>query len=583
MIKIRNLEFEYFDRDDEGNLTDMINAIRGINFDANKGQFIAVVGKNGSGKSTFARILNRLLVPVEGTILIDKLDAMDPNNELEIRKKVGMVFQNPDNQLVGTIVAEDVAFGAENIGVEQKELWDRVYYGLEKAGLPATKEFARRRLNELSGGEKQKVAIAGVLAMKPECIVLDESTSMLDPKSRKELLDNMKKLNEELGITVILITHLMEELLYADYIYVMHMGKMVMRGRKEAVFADEPSLNKYGLMLPEVVKLKDYLIDNGIINNQYLYDIDSLVERIKMEHPKSFLLDTKMPEIEISKRKLDPVNAILFDSVSFKYGKKRVIDEVTLDVAKGEYVCVVGPTGSGKSTLLQHIPALIKPEKGTVYVDGFDVNDKSTDIRQLRCKIGYVFQYPEQQLFAKNVYEDVVFGPRNVGVSEVEAEKRAYEAIELVGLSQDVYDMPITKLSGGQKKRVALAGVLAMKPDYLILDEPLSGLDPEGREDMLSIIDILHRESGMTILMITHDLEAIANHADRVIVMNAGKMVGNGKPEEIFYDVLARDEASTDVPVITKFLYKLRKQGMPVNCFTLDMRQAVMDIVELVV
>ena len=582
MIKIRELEFEYFDRDEDGNLTDMINAIRGINFDAQKGQFIAIAGVNGSGKSTLARILNRLLVPIEGTVTIAGLDALDSDNETEIRKKVGMVFQNPDDQIVGTVVAEDVAFGAENIGVPENELMYRVMEGLEKAGLKATREFANRRINELSGGEKQKCAIAGVLAMKTECIVLDESTSMLDPVSRKELLDNMKKLNEELGITIILITHLMEELIYADYVYIMHMGRIVKRGRKEAIFADESELEKYGLTLPETVKIKNALVKKGIIKNINEFDLAAIADRVKKEHPKSFYLDVTMPEPHVQKKKINPRNAILFDGVSGGYGKKNIIEDVSFGIEKGEYVCVIGRTGSGKSTLLQHVPGLLKAKRGTVYVDGLDVSDRTTDIRKLRCKIGYVFQNPDRQLFAKNVYEDVVFGPRNVGISEVEAEKRAYESISLVGLSEDIYDMPITHISGGQKKRVALAGVLAMKPEYLILDEPLAGLDPAGKEDMLKIIDILHKDAGITIVMVTHEVDMVASHADRIIALDGGRLIADGKPEEVFYSMALNEETYDAVPAVMQLLVRLRALGMPVECDTLDINEAVEGIGRLI-
>ena len=192
MIKIRDLTFEYFDRDDEGNLTEMVNAIRGINFDAGEGEFIVVAGGNGSGKSTFAKILNRLLLPIEGTVLIGGLDAMQEENIIPIRKMVGMVFQNPDDQLIGSVVEEDVAFGAENISVPHKELVKRVEDALAQVGLAAS-----MRIEELSGGGKQKVAIAGVLAMKPRYIVLDEATSMLDPKSRRDVLQLMKELQKQ--------------------------------------------------------------------------------------------------------------------------------------------------------------------------------------------------------------------------------------------------------------------------------------------------------------------------------------------------------------------------------------------------
>ncbi len=588
MIKIRDLAFEYFERDEEGNLTDMINAIRGINFDAKKGEFIGVCGENGSGKSTFARILNRLLVPVDGTVVIGGKDALDEDNILDIRRDVGMVFQNPDDQLIGSIVSEDVAFGAENLGVNEEELWDRVITAINQAGLSTFKEasdFAGRRINELSGGEKQKVAIAGVLAMKPQCIVFDESTSMLDPKSRWDIISLMWELKEKLGITIIMITHMMEELIAADRIYVLHQGKLVAKGRREAVFSEENKLLQYGLDVPTVVKIRNKLLEMGIIRDKSIFTIDGLVERIKKEHPYSFEIGISMPEIVEKKKKLDPVNAILVNEITYGYGRTKVLDKVSLSVAKGEYVAIIGATGSGKSTLLQHIPALIKPSSGQVYVDGIDVNDRTTDIQKLRCKIGYVFQYPEQQLFAKNVYEDVVFGPRNVGISEVEAEKRAYESISLVGLSDEIYDMPINKLSGGQKRRVALAGVLAMKPEYLILDEPLAGLDPEGRREMLEIIDTLHKQAGITIIMVSHDVESVAAFADRLMVMEQGQISYNGSVKEGFYKIVMDKEyldGFENIPVIMQLLVKLRLAGMPVNPVETDITRGLKDILRFI-
>lgn len=583
MIKIKDLTFEYFERDEEGYLTDMINAIRGINFDAKKGQFIGVVGKNGSGKSTFAKILNRLLVPIEGTVVIGNMDAMDEANEQDIRKKVGMVFQNPGDQIIGSVVSEDVAFGAENIGVTQYKLWERVFNAIQKAGLVANgakvKDVADKRINELSGGEKQKVALAGVLAMEPECIVLDEATSMLDPKSRWDIIELMKELKDKLGITVIMITHMMDELIFCDNIYVMHQGKMVMKGRQEKIFADPEKLREYGLECPEIVSIKNRMFEEGLIRDNNIITLQGLVARLKSEYPLAFEKEVSLPEHIKTHNKIDPTNAILFNNVSFSYGKKKVLDNISFSVGKGEYVAIVGPTGSGKSTMLQLIPALLKCKKGAVYVDGLDVNDRSTDIRKLRCKIGYVFQYPEHQLFAKNVYEDVVFGPRNVGISEVEAQKRAYEAISLVGLSDEIYDMPINKLSGGQKRRVALAGVLAMKPEYLILDEPVAGLDPEGKKEMLGIIEALHKEVGMTIIMISHDIESVSRYADRIVVLEQGQITYTGDVASGLYDIWENDsQAMYNLPAIMQLLIKLRMSGLPVDCFAVDMEQGINNI-----
>ncbi len=590
MIKIRDLTFEYFDRDDAGHLTEMINAIRGINFDAEKGDFIAIAGKNGSGKSTFARILNRLVVPLEGTVLISGLDAMNEDNVIEIRKKVGMVFQNPDDQLIGSIVAEDIAFGAENIGVSPIKLWDQVISAVEMAGLvvydennkPNSKKAAAdmkkmlyKRINDLSGGEKQKVALAGVLAMKPKCIVLDEATSMLDPHSRKEILDTIKQLNKKLGITVIMITHLMEELSYADMVYIMHNGRVAMKGRPKDIYAREKELLALGLDIPACAKLGKMLFEEGITAASDLYEINDMAQSIKSRFPNRFFLNTKMPEERKSHKEINPMQAVLADKISFSYGDKKIFEDVSFSVSKGEYVAIIGKTGVGKTTLLQHIPGLLKPRKGQIYVDGVDLWDKYTDVRKIRCKVGYVFQYPEQQLFAKNVYEDVVFGPRNIGISEVEAEKRAYESIRLVGLPDDVYDLPLDKLSGGQRRRVALAGILAMEPEYLILDEPVAGLDPEGRRQLLEIINAINKEAGITIIAVSHDVESIAEYADRVIVLEDKSAEEFNDVSESFYHMYMKYGDLEYLPVGMQLLVVLRSMGLETDCFETDAKGAV--------
>lgn len=596
MIKIRNLTFEYFDRDDEGNLTEMVNAIRGINFDAGEGEFIVVAGVNGSGKSTFAKILNRLLLPIEGTVLIGGLDAMQEENIIPIRKMVGMVFQNPDDQLIGSVVEEDVAFGAENIGVPHKELVKRVEDALAQVGLSAS-----MRIEELSGGGKQKVAIAGVLAMKPRCIVLDEATSMLDPKSRRDVLQLMKELQKQ-GITIILITHLMEELLLADWIYVMHQGRLAMKGSREAIFAQPEKLREFGLELPMTVQLAHALAKCGCVRTKDLFSIEAIAERIYKEHPYAFLKEKTMEPAPAGKKAKALSQAIVLQHVHLNYGEKPILTDVCCSIEKGSYTAIIGPSGAGKSTLLQMIPALISPTDGNIYVDGLEVTDASADIAALRKKIGFIFQYPEQQLFAKNVYEDVVFGPRNVGISEVEAEKRAYEAIQFVGLPQDVYDLPMDKLSGGQKRRVALAGVIAMQPDYLILDEPLAGLDPVGKKKMLNILRALHRDAGITVVVVSHDADAVVEDAEQVLYLQDGKILEYGTPADVFYRLWRREmddmsqgmtgrqtldnkilsEALCELPVCMQLLIRLRMMGLPVSCRHTQPAETVQAIVDAV-
>lgn len=260
-IKAEKLAHEYSRRDEEGNVIGINRALDGIDIEVKAGDFIAVLGANGSGKSTFAKHLDALLVPTEGTVYVDGKDTSNHDNGLVIRQTAGMVFQNPDNQIVSNVVEEDVGFGPENIGVETGEIWRRVEESLKSVGMY---EYRKESPNQLSGGQKQRVAIAGIMAMRPKCIILDEPTAMLDPGGRKAVIKTVKELNEKENITIILITHYMEEVTAADYVYVMSDGRIKMQGTPRSVFARSGELVKYRLTIPEVTKIALRLGELGI-------------------------------------------------------------------------------------------------------------------------------------------------------------------------------------------------------------------------------------------------------------------------------------------------------------------------------
>lgn len=274
-VEARKLVHRYIRRDEEGNVESIITALDGVDVDIEPGEFIAVLGHNGSGKSTFAKHLNVLLSPSEGTLWVDGKDVADEGNLWDIRKNAGMVFQNPDNQIIAGVVEEDVAFGPENIGIPGIEIWERVDKSLASVRMT---EYRAHSPNKLSGGQKQRVAIAGVLAMEPKCIILDEPTAMLDPNGRKEVLDAIELLNEEKGITIILITHYMEEVIRADRVYVMDNGKVVMEGTPRQIFSQVECLKEYGLDVPQITLLAHELrqegldIPEGILTRQELVD-----------------------------------------------------------------------------------------------------------------------------------------------------------------------------------------------------------------------------------------------------------------------------------------------------------------------
>lgn len=278
IVQAKDLTFEYIRRDEEGNVEGITTAVDNVNIDIKAGDFVAVLGHNGSGKSTFAKHLNALVMPTEGTIYVDGMDTKDADNTLKVRQTAGMVFQNPDNQIVGTLVDEEVGFGPENIGVPTEEIWERVEKSLKAVGMY---KFRNASPNKLSGGQKQRVAIAGIVAMKPKCIVLDEPTAMLDPLGRKEVIHVLHELNKKEGVTIILITHYMEEVIDADHVFVMDNGKVVMEGTPRQIFSQVDKLKELRLDVPQVTELAYELKKEGLPVKDGIIRNEELVEEIK--------------------------------------------------------------------------------------------------------------------------------------------------------------------------------------------------------------------------------------------------------------------------------------------------------------
>lgn len=278
IVQAKDLTFEYIRRDEEGNVEGITTAVDNVNIDIKAGDFVAVLGHNGSGKSTFAKHLNALVMPTEGTVYVDGMDTKDADNTRKVRQTAGMVFQNPDNQIVGTLVDEEVGFGPENIGVPTEEIWERVEKSLKAVGMY---KFRNASPNKLSGGQKQRVAIAGIVAMKPKCIVLDEPTAMLDPLGRKEVIHVLHELNKKEGVTIILITHYMEEVIDADHVFVMDNGKVVMEGTPRQIFSQVDKLKELRLDVPQVTELAYELKKEGLPVKDGIIRNEELVEEIK--------------------------------------------------------------------------------------------------------------------------------------------------------------------------------------------------------------------------------------------------------------------------------------------------------------
>lgn len=278
IIKAAKLFYDYVTKDEHDEIEEVIHAVSGVDLDVEAGQFIAILGHNGSGKSTLAKQMNALLVPTGGTLWVKEMDTSQPENVWKVRQTAGMVFQNPDNQIIASLVEEDVGFGPENLGVPTEDIWKRVNQSLKSVGML---EYSHHSPNRLSGGQKQRVAIAGVMAMEPECIVLDEPTAMLDPNGRKEVIETVRELNREKKVTVILITHYMDEVVHADKVYVMDDGKIVLSGTPREVFSQVEYLKQLRLDVPQVTELAYELRQSGVDVPEGLLTIEELVQSLE--------------------------------------------------------------------------------------------------------------------------------------------------------------------------------------------------------------------------------------------------------------------------------------------------------------
>lgn len=574
MIRAEQVRFQYKKRDVDGNVIATEEILKGVDITIKKGEFIALLGRNGSGKTTFSKQLNAILRPSEGTVTVDEMGTKDADKLYEIRQRVGMVFQNPDNQMVAANVEEEVAFGPENLGMESDTIVARVKQALEQVRMWKRRKTAP---NHLSGGQKQRIAIAGILAMHPDYIVLDEPTAMLDPKGRKEVMEALQRLNQEQEMTVILITHDMEEAALASRVILLADGQMRFDGRPEKFFGADALLAEMGMEAPLSYRVRK-LIDSDVFEKKIG---DARVEEATIDkrekvaeydktgrewEASSELVDkkkNKKAEAETDEKNQDLLS---LQHVSYIYSpgtayEKVALDDVNLSLGKGEIVGLAGHTGSGKSTMIQLLNGLLKPTSGTVTFEGKDIHAKGYSGNYLRSKVGMVFQYPEHQMICDTVWEDVAFGPSKQGLTGEACETRVEEALRFVDLPEKYYQASPLQLSGGQKRRVAIAGVLAMHPEYIILDEPAAGLDAEGKREIFDRIRRMSREQGIGVLLVSHSMEDLAEYADRIIVLDDGKKILDDRPAQVFAKRETLADCGLDVPETVKLADKLRANG----------------------
>ena len=645
-IVVKDVSYQYTRRNENDEVIETLSALSALDFSIEEGSFVCILGHNGSGKSTLAKLFNALQLPTEGTVLVSGMDSREEKNIFPIRREVGMVFQNPDNQIIASVVEEDVGFGPENIGLPTDEIWQRVNNALSAVHMEA---YRLKSPNHLSGGQKQRVAIAGTLAMEPKTIVLDEPTAMLDPSGRKEVLESVLELKRKKGISIILITHYMEEAVDADRILLMDSGKLVMDGSPREVFQNVERLREYRMDVPLITELAHKLQKKGFPIEKTILKKEELEEELFKLYREGFVLKEeflkpdkegtvpseeeaekeKMATEMLSKEEENPLskgrnikldratsqgedevgsaqneNVALCDyiveinhlSAIFQEGtamESFALKDLSMKIRRGSLTAVIGHTGSGKSTLVQHLNGLIKAKSGEITVSfrenpplvksgksflffkgkktiiekegKLSLSEEGFDYRALRFKVGLVFQYPEYQLFEETVLADVMFGPLNQGKSREDAEVLAKEALASLGIGEELYAKSPFELSGGQKRKVAIAGVLAMGPELLILDEPTAGLDPAGRDELFEEIAGLRKNYAMTILLVSHSMDDVARYADEVLVLHQGELKMEGKVEEVFSQKEELEDMGLGLPQIRALLFDLKRNGLDIQ------------------
>ena len=548
MISIRNLCFSYNDTAKP--------ALRNVNITVQDGEFILLTGPSGGGKSSLCRCLNGLIPhfyggKISGEITVQGFNTLEHSTR-EMATEVGMVFQDPENQLVTLDTEREIAFGLENLAFPRMLIIKRMEESIDALGLSAIR---RRALNELSGGEKQKVAIASVLALHPKVLVLDEPTSELDPKGAEDVLATVGRLNEELGITVILVEHRLDRVVHlVDRMVVLNGGELVADDTPRKVMGGRQAAD-LGIGLPPIVRLfRGIQAESGNIG-----ELPLTVKEGRAMLAKAFQ-QAKKHTIPAEKRTVGkPI--VTLSKLSHTYSNQVVaLREVNLNFHEGEFIAIMGRNASGKTTLVKHINGLLKPTRGTVTVNGVDAG-KST-IAALARTVGFIFQNPNDHLFADTVEEEVAFTLKSLGFPDDEVIRRTDEVLEQFNLEQYSHSYP-RSLSGGERQRVALASVVAASPKVLILDEPTRGMEYSLKNVLMEFLKE-YRDRGNTIILVTHDVETVAEHADRVVLLSEGRVVVDGDRRQVLSKALLFS------PQINRLVQAFEKYDVPGDILTAD-------------
>jgi len=537
-IQARNLRFKY----QRGKSF----AINGIDFEQSKGEAVAIAGRAGAGKSSFLFCLNRIVPNFYRGDFSGEIEIFSEptagKQTYQLADKIGLILQDFESQLFSTRAELEVAFGPENLGVPRPEMAKRIEQALQAVGM---QDFRNREPESLSGGEKQRLAIAGVLALQPELILFDEATTDLDPVGRGQVRELIRRLKQE-GRTVLLVDYEPEDLLLADRIVILDRGKVIADAKADQILRD-PSLQiANGIRPPEMAELFQGL---GISEKEL--DPVKAGQALKAKNLKlnpGVLEEIKKADAAAGKERGEVL--IRVEGLEHIYpAGNRALSGIDLEVCSGDFLAIIGQNGSGKTTLVKHLNGLLPATKGAVFFGGREVIPEM--ISDLGKELGYVFQNPDHQIFCHRVFDEAAFAPRNFGFSESQVKQRAGEALALVGLSgrEDEHPFLMTK---GERQRLAIAGILSARPRALIFDEPTTGLDYLEQQRVMNLLKRLN-EQGNTIIIITHTLWLAARYASRAMVMARGKKILEGTAREVLSRPEILRQASLTPPEITRF------------------------------
>ena len=551
------IQFDHVTYRHPGSGQSSLPALNDISISVEKGEWVAIVGANGSGKTTFARHCNALLLPTHGQVLIDGKSTAQATHLPQIRARIGMVFQNPEDQIVATLIEEDTAFGPENLAISPPVIRERVSSALTTVKMLERKE---RPPHLLSAGQKQRVALAGVLAMQPECVIFDESTAMLDPRGRLDVMAEMQSLHDR-GITVLFITHFMEEAARANRVIALNKGNLVFDGAPKAIFADLALLKACGLEQPSTLLLLNEIkaLDPQLSNLSM--DFEQAMREIP-PYQGSFVRS------EEKNNQSGAETLIAVESLDHYYLRNTPLEQqalfdISLEVKSGLAHGFCGATGSGKSTLLQHLNGLYRPQSGEVRIGPYSLSDPNVDIRAVRRYAGLVFQNPEIYFFEQYVGDEIAYGPKMLYGKEGLA-KRVRDAMELVGLDFEAFKDRVTyTLSGGEKRKVALAATMALQPRLLILDEPTAGLDPASRRNLHGILADANKK-GIELILSSHSMGDITELTQNLTILSNGRAMRTGNTADLFNDAQLINEASLGQPSVVRLAVRMRERGWPI-------------------